>query len=73
MTSHRRPLATFSEVDTHLSGVRRFVIDCPHGTTTGDLVNDPHGVIPVLELLTAKHRTEQPTCRCLVLGPEGRA
>ena len=69
----RQEAATFTEVPGPVPGVRRFILDCRHGTTTGEVVGDTRQDIPVLELLVAKHRIEEPTCRCILLQPEGLA
>ncbi len=69
----RQEAATLTEVPGPVPGVRRFILDCRHGTTTGEVVGDGGRDVPVIEFLIAKHRIEEPTCRCVLIQPEGRA
>lgn len=55
--------ATFREARADHRGVRRFVLDCPHGQTTGELVGDAVTAGDVLEALVARH-TAAEGCSC---------
>lgn len=58
-----RQLATFSELPGVMPGLRRYRLDCRHGTTTADVVGDPGSSLTVLDVLIAKHWAEE-GCRC---------
>jgi hypothetical protein len=55
--------ATFREARAPAAGVRRFVLDCPHGTTTADLIGVGGHVVQYLEFMIVRHVAAE-GCRC---------
>lgn len=58
---------TIDRVPGPRATVQHLVIDCPHGTTT---IITVAGAVPisddaVLQVALARHRAEQPHCRCI--------